>query len=43
VAAIPEDGGKCALFSGIFGMVASFGFLKRTISGKMQEREGEKK
>ncbi len=34
---IPGDGGKCALFSGIFGMAASFEFLKRIISEKIQE------
>ena len=36
---IPEDGGECVLFSGIFGMTVSFGFLKRIISGKIQRRD----
>ena len=39
---IPGDGGKCALFSGIFGMAASFEFLKKDYVRKNSKEAREK-
>ncbi len=42
VVSIPGDGGKCALFSGIFEMAASFEFLEKDCGRKNSKEAREK-